>query len=165
MSIRREPVEVRVSDRTLWIGDQAYPLHAVTRATTGEIPPDRRAAVWHYAVTVASWLFPATIASSVTPKAISALITITALSWFAVRTAHLIAFLRTGLYELTIDTTEGPRRALISPNLTALSRVAFTITDAIHDPATEFRTQVDRIPEDRPADPPLREEPPRIPHP
>lgn len=161
MSIARESIDVRLHDGTLWIGSRRYPLHTVTRATTTERDPDRGAAVRHYAITVASWLFPATIVSALSPEVISALVTITALWWFAARTSHLVGFLRTPLYELTLETTGGRHRALVSTDPHALSDLAFTITDAIGDPALEFHTRVDRVAGDHPNIRPIREEPPR----
>jgi len=160
MSIAREPVEIRASNGTLWIGDNAYPLHTLTRATTAELEPNRKAAVERYAVTVAMGLFPATIVSALTPDIISVLVTTTALTWFAIRTVRLVQFLTATLHELTIETTRGRHRALVSDNPRAVSDLAFRITDAINNPHTEFRTRTQRIANSLSPTKPIREEPP-----
>lgn len=160
MSIAREPVEIRACNGMLWIGQNAFPLHTLTRATTAELTPDRTAAVRHYAVTVASGLFPATIVSALTPEIVSALITTTALTWFTIRTIRLIQLLRATLHELTIETTRGRHRALVSDNRRAVSDLAFRITDAINNPHTEFRTRAHHIANDHSPTKPIREEPP-----
>ena len=160
MSIAREPVEIRASNGTLWIGDSARPLHTVTRATTTELRPNHRTAVRHYAITVSVWLFPATIVSVASPDAISALVTITALTWFATRTLHLAKFLRTSLYELRLETTSGRHRVLVTDNAKAASDLAFTITDAVDNPTTEFSTRAEHIPPAHETRRPIREEPP-----
>jgi hypothetical protein len=134
MSITHKPIEVRLDNGTLWIGNDAYPLHTITRAIATEVQPERGAAVRQYAITATSWLFPATIASAVTPKAISALITITALTWFTLRTTNLVRYLRTTQHELIIETGTARHRALVSTDPRTIEDLAFRVTDAIQQP-------------------------------
>lgn len=159
MSVNREHVDVRVRNRTLWIGTDAYPLHTVARVTAAELEPDRMTAVRQYAVTVALWLFPATIVSAVTPDAASVVVTVTALTWFTARTVALGRSLRATRYELRIDTHGRTHRLLVGDNLTTISEIGFRITEAINDPTLEFhvRTETIRSPESRSH--PQREEP------
>lgn len=134
MSITHKPVEVRLDNGTLWIGTDAYPLHTITRVTTTEADPERRAAVRNYAIAATSWLFPATLASAVTLKAISALITITALAWFTLRTTTLIKYLSTTQHVLIIETATTRHRALASTDRRPIEDLAFRIMDALNQP-------------------------------
>ena len=134
MSITHTPIEVRLDQGTLRIGDAVYPLHTITRVTTAEIEPERSPAVRHYAITTTSWLFPATVASAMTPKAISALITITALTWFTITTSHLIKYLRTPQHELIIEASGTRHRALASTDRKPIEDLALRIMDALNQP-------------------------------
>ena len=134
MSIAHKPIDVRLDNGTLRIGNDAYPLRTITRVMTREAEPARTAAVRHYAITATSWLFPATIASAVTPKAVSALITITALTWFTMRTTTLIKYLRATHHELIIETAGTRHRALVSTNRKPVEDLALRIMDALNQP-------------------------------
>lgn len=139
MPFTREPITVRVLDRTLHVGAARLPLDTATRATTTEAEQDRKVTVLIYALTVTKWLIPAAIAAAVTPEAISALINLGALAWFTTSTVQVVRRLRLRLHELTVTTTTGTHRVLVDTDARAVAEVAFRITDAIHDPALEFR--------------------------
>ncbi len=134
MSVTHKPIDVRLDNGTLRIGNDAYPLHTITKVMTREAEPERGAAVRHYAITATSWLFPATLASAVTPKAISALITITALAWFTLRTTTLVKYLRTTHHELIIETSGTRHRALASTDRRPIEDLALRIMDALNQP-------------------------------
>jgi hypothetical protein len=134
MSVTHKPIDVRLDNGTLRIGNDAYPLHTITRVTVAEVEPERGAAVRHYAITATSWLFPATIASAMTPKAVSALITITALTWFTLRTTHLITYLRTTRHELVVETKTARHQALVSADRKPIEDLALRIMDALDHP-------------------------------
>jgi hypothetical protein len=145
MSITREPITVHLSAQVLRFGDRSLPLRAITRATTAEIEPDRRAAVETYALGVAKWLMPTAVVSALVPQGVSALMNVAALVWFAISTARLARHVRLRLHELVVETTTGSHRVLVSTHAEAVTELAFRITDAIHDPALEFRVHGETI--------------------
>lgn len=145
MPITREPITVRVSDRTLHVGAVSLPLHTITRATTTEIDRNHKVTVLIYALTVTKWLIPAAIAAAVTPETIAALINLGALTWFTTSTVQLVRTLRLRLHALTVETTTGAHRVLIDTDAGALAAVAFRITDAVRDPALEFHLRAENV--------------------
>jgi hypothetical protein len=131
-------IDVRVRDRTLWIGPDDYPLRTVTRVTVSDLAPDRVAVVGQYAITVARWLLPAAVLSAVTPDSAAAVVIVTALVWFTTRTAALARSMRSTAYELKLATVTGPHRILVGDDLATIAEIGFRITEAINDPRLEF---------------------------
>lgn len=142
MSLAHKHLDVRISRRVLWIGRRSFPLHDAVRATLREVAPPRRAAVRNYAVTVPRWLVSATVVSAVTPALVSAVVTVAALAFFAVRTRHLVTFLRTPWHQLTIETPSTTTAVLTSDDPAVVVDLAFRVTDALVDPSTEITTRV-----------------------
>jgi hypothetical protein len=145
MSIKHESIDVRVSQRILWFGSEAYPLHNITRTNTLRLVPNRGAAIKNYVVSVVLLLAVAAVVAGVAPTAAGILVFAGALAWIAAKTIRLVDFLNLTLYELVIETAAGSHRGLISDNGNVVGNLAVRITDAINNPMAEFQMRVDNV--------------------
>lgn len=145
MSIKHESIDVRVSQRILWFGSEAYPLHNITRTNTLKLVPNRGAAIKGYVISVVLLLMVAGVVAGLAPAAAGILAFAGALAWIAAKTIRLIEFLNLSLYELVIETAAGSHRGLISDNRDVVGNLATRITDAINNPMAEFQMRVDNI--------------------
>lgn len=145
MSLRHESVNIRVSQRILWFGAEAYPLHNITRTNTLTLEPKRGAAIRRYAKSVVLWLLATVVVWTVVPTTVAVLVLLAVLAWIVIKTIRLIAFLNLILYELVVETAAGSHRALLSADGKVVSDLSFRITDAINNPLAEFQMRVENI--------------------
>jgi hypothetical protein len=145
MSVRHEAINVRVSQRILWFGSEAYPLHNITRTNQLRLYPNRVLALKRYVIMVVLSLFVAAIVASALPGALGIVAVIGVLAWIAYKTIRLIEFLRLTLYELVVETAAGSHRGLVSDNGNVVADLSFRITDAINNPHAEFEMRVENF--------------------
>lgn len=145
MSIKHEAINVGVSRRILWFGSEAYPLHNITRTNTISLEPNRSYVIRKFVFSVIGWLFGAGIVSAVAPGAVSVLVFLAVLALLAYQAVKLARLLSLTLYELVVETAAGSHRGLISDDSKVVSDLMFRITDAINNPAAEFRMRVDNF--------------------
>jgi len=103
VSYEREVIQVRVSQRVLWVGKAAYPLQSIVRAETTKLARNRGAALGGCLKMVILWVLLGTIAelgiSSATGShgsgsiILSNLISLVVLILFAVSTIRLLSVL------------------------------------------------------------------------
>jgi hypothetical protein len=152
-------IEIRVSRRILWIGDEAYPLQNIARAQTAEVKPDRPAALRRYLKWMVLWVLlgaAATTAIKLAPRLSSAegpnllnhagvgvLVVATVLA--VISTIWLLAvFLRRTYYALVIETSGYPIAALVSRDETRVRQIVRQIMDAIDNPQAEFHLTIEK---------------------
>lgn len=145
MSVRREAIDVRVSQRILWFGSEAYPLHNITRTNTLKREPNRGAAIRRFVISSLLWLFGAGLMTGVAPGVVGILAFVGVLALIAVKAVRLVDYLNLTLYELLIETAAGSHRGLVTNNSNVVSDLAIRITDAINNPAVEFQMRVENF--------------------
>jgi hypothetical protein len=145
MSLRHEAIDVRVSQRILWFGSEAYPLHNITRTNTLRLLPNRGAAIRSYVLSVVMWLVAASVIAGVGQGTLAALVFIGGGVWIVFKTIRLIEILKLTLYELVVETAAGSYRGLVSDNPNVVHDLAIRITDAINNPQAEFQMRVENF--------------------
>lgn len=145
MPLKHEPINVRVSQRILWFGSEAYPLLNITRTNTLELKPNRGAAIRKHVLSVLLWLFAATLVAAAAPGMVGGLAYAAAIAVIVVKTIKLVEFLNLALYELVIETAAGSHRGLVTNNPQVVTDLSIRITDAINNPYAEFQMQVENF--------------------
>jgi hypothetical protein len=145
MALSHQAINVRVSQRILWFGSEAYPLPNITRTNTVTLEPNRGALIRGYVVTVLVTLFAMGIAGSAAPGSVAALVIVAGLAWLAWRTYRLVELLKLTLYVLDIETAAGSHRGLTTDDPHVVADLQVRITDAINNPHAEFQMQVENF--------------------
>lgn len=145
MAVKHEVIDVRVSKRILWFGNEAYPLPNITRTNTIKWEPNRSAAIRKFVVSAVAWLLAATIVATVSPGGLTAILFVGVVAWHVYKLVKLIEFLNLTLYELVIETAAGSNRGLVSTDGKIVADLSLRITDAINNPHAEFQIRVDNI--------------------
>ncbi|GAB1510294.1 DUF6232 family protein [Actinophytocola sp. KF-1] len=145
MALSHEAINVRVSQRILWFGSEAYPLPNITRTNTLTLQPNRGALIRQYVLSVLVTLFVMGIAGSAAPGSVAALVILGGLAWLAYRTYRLVELLKLTLYVLNIETAAGSHRGLTTDNPNVVADLQLRITDAINNPHAEFQMQVENF--------------------
>lgn len=144
---KREVIDVRVSQRILWVGGEAYPLRSIARVQTNKLVPRLGLALWGYLKTIVLWVFLGVVAAVVTgllefdSNALPRFVAVVGLV-LIVSTIRLIAATRT-FYELVIETAGAPYRALVSPDENLVTGLVHRIVDAINNPQAEWQVRVE----------------------
>jgi uncharacterized protein DUF6232 len=152
---------VRVSQRILWIGAEAYPLHNIARAQTIKIVRNRGAVFRRYVGLVVLWGFlgvAATAASSyygsrgasvhvggssLTSAHVRSIIVAVMAGLIAISTIWMIiAMFTPARYALVIETSGSPRTALVTTDEHVVTDLVHRIMYAINNPQAEFRVLV-----------------------
>lgn len=145
MSLRHDSIDVRVSQRILWFGNEAYALPNITRTNFGKLVPNRGAAIRGHVRTVLLTLFGAGVLAALVPPTAAALIVVCALAFLGYKTYKLVEFLKIELYELVIETAAGSHRGLISNNGGVVIDLSRRIAEAINNPHAEFQMRVENV--------------------
>lgn len=143
---KSEVIDVRVSQRVLWVGAEAYPLHNIARARTVKVVP--RPALSLYLGVIVLWIvlgiflagllgFGLTIRHGLVVVLIAAIV--------GVITIKLLPTLSKTFYALIIETAGRPYSLLVSADETLVTRLVHQIMDAIDNPQTEFQLQVENV--------------------
>jgi Family of unknown function (DUF6232) len=150
--INRETLEIRISRRILWVGDEAFPLQHVIRVHPAELHRKyfaicrryfRRARVW-FALT-AVWLVYYLCAGWRTNVAFMVgfgLVLVAGYGWLGYR---FVRTLTDGRYYALVLEFARPRKVLVSKDRELVYDLARRITDAIDNPAAEFAMSVENI--------------------
>jgi hypothetical protein len=154
---KRDVIDIRVSQRILWIGAEAYPVQNIARAQTVRVVPRRGAAVWGYVKAIVLWLLLGLVAAAVMSSAdavsvggkafdVGGLATFVVVVLIVISTVRLILNLaRPTLYALVVETTGGPRTAVISRSQNLVAQIVHGIMDAINNPHAEFQYRVENL--------------------
>lgn len=152
VSYKRKVIDVRVSQRILWVGAEAYPLHNIARAQTIKLVPKRGPALWSYLKAMVLWIFLGVVAGFVTESSgfdtapLTDLVAVVVFVLIAVSTVRLItALLRRTLYALVIETAGTPYGAVISTDENLVTQLVRRIMSAINNPQAEFQLQVENF--------------------
>jgi hypothetical protein len=149
---KSEVIDVRVSQRILWVGGEAYPLHNIARAQTVKLVPRRGRAVGGFVKAVLLWValgvggvvalqFAEVPGSD--QDTLAGYMLIGALALIAFSTVRLlVALARQTLYALVIETAGTPRTTVISPDEPLLNQLVHQIMAAINNPQAEFQQRV-----------------------
>jgi multisubunit Na+/H+ antiporter MnhB subunit len=146
MAYEREQVEARVSQRILWIGAEAYPVHNIVRAQTIALLPRRRAAVWRFIWTVVVWAvlgFAGLVAISnlELPDVginLGLVLTGVVILLTVVSSIRLIRVLMIPTrYALVVETAGTAHTALVSSEEWLVTKLVRGIMDAINNPQAE----------------------------
>jgi len=143
MSVKHEPIAVRVSQRILWFGSEAYPLHNITRTNTLVITANRSAAIRRFVISAGLSLVFGLMVLGVSPGVFSGLIFAGVLAFIVFRAIKLSELLKLKLHELVIETAAGSHRGLVTNSQQVVKDLAFRITDAINNPMAEVQMQIE----------------------
>jgi len=106
VSYKREVIDIRVSQRILWVGAEAYPLHNIARAQTIKLVPKRGQAF----KALALWVFLGVAAVGVGELlglASLAVAVVVVLVFIVVSTIRLVVALSTPTFYVLIIETAG----------------------------------------------------------
>lgn len=145
---KREVIEVKVSERVLWIGAEAYPLRNIARATTIKIEPRRAWAAGRFlksllvlailVVAAVAGIEASDLSSSDKQEAMRG-VTIASLVLLAIFILQLISVLTTKTYyALVIETSGTPRTLLASTDSQEVHQLVHQIMAAIDNPLASF---------------------------
>jgi Family of unknown function (DUF6232) len=144
-------IDVRVKERILWIGSEAYPLQNIARARTAALPSQRGSLVWRFVKSVALWIVVVGVASLVlqsmgAPSVVDFLMTIALLALIVWRLIELLKVLQNGpLYALVVETSGSPRTGLVSGDRAQLTDLVDRIMNAISNPHAEFQVTAQNV--------------------
>jgi hypothetical protein len=156
VSYEREVIQVRVSQRVLWVGKAAYPLQSIVRAETMKLARKRGAALGGCLKMVIVWWLLGIVAEVGISSAVGSpssgsnillgLTSFVVLILIAISTIRmLLAFFGRPLYALVIETAGTPRAEVISTDENQVVELVYQITDAIDNPQAEFQIQVETL--------------------
>jgi hypothetical protein len=147
MAVEQDVIDVRVSQRILWIGSDAYPLQNISRVGTDTWQPQGGVFVMNFMKPVMPWLVMGSIAAILVgltglPRGLLALVVLSVLALAVAKIIQLVALMNSTFHELSIDTSGASRTALISKDQAVVQELVARITDAINNPMAEFQMQV-----------------------
>lgn len=148
MSYKREVIDVRVSQRILWVGTEAYPLHNIARAQTIKLVPKRGQAL--KALTLWVFLGAVTVgitnAVDVTFGVVGFAVAGVTLALIAISAIRLmVALLTPTFYALVIETAGTPYKALVGTDENLVIHIVHRIMAAINNPQAEFQFRVENF--------------------
>lgn len=153
MRAKHKEIEIKISRRTLWVGEDAYPLPQITRVRPIELVPNRRRLALIYGkraaatigLALAGLVLLSCLGESV-PRAVVVAFVVLMLGILAVHAWGLVRGLtRPHLHVLSVETAGRPRTALASTDKDLIHDLTHRIVDAIDNPSAEFQLKVDHI--------------------
>lgn len=150
MALFKDVIQVRVSKRVLWVDADAYPLHNIASARRIET----RRQWWKAIEQFLKQAVPLAIAFAVLGVVphdgryrddIALVQGGLAIAFLAVLGLLLRRLLRRKVYALVIDTSGASSTPLFSRDENVIIDLIERITDAIDNPAAEFRMTVDKL--------------------
>ena len=154
MSRKSETIQVRVSQRILWVGAEAYPLQNIARAQTIKLVPKRAAAFWRFLMEITVWtiLGVAGIVAinnaqfiEVDSEARIAVVVVVSVLVLVSAIRPIRVRMERTLYALVIETAGTPRTALVTPDGNQVTNLVRAMMNAIDNPQAEFKTLVQNI--------------------
>ncbi|MEH1013658.1 DUF6232 family protein [Micromonospora sp. CPCC 206060] len=157
MGYALETVQVAVRNRTLWVGDHAYPLHNIARVRSAAYVPDRSAAIRAFirsaVKTAVAGFFGFIFLTCLGDAASEAFYVILFLAVAGVLALKAIQLARalseTNIYALMVETAGNPHVALMSRDQEQVYYLVHQIVEAIDNPAKEFSITVENIQGDK----------------
>lgn len=138
-------VNVRVSKRVLWVGEDAYPLQNIARARAALWKPDANKGLNGCLGCLGTAVVIAILAGASASKNTA----LTAVVWVLVIGAAVAAVVwsrrRKPRYALQIETSGNPFTVLVNTDKEQLDRLVREIMDAIDNPEAEFQMQVENM--------------------
>jgi Family of unknown function (DUF6232) len=146
---KQETIEVRVKDRVLWIGSDAYPVSNISRTQARELTFKRRPAWGKFFKSIFGWLAVAVVASI----AVAYLHTRPALGliWLVMLVIFIIDVIRLVVnlskkdevfYALVIETSGASQTPLVTRNKAIIYEIIDNVMRAINGEAVRFIQQV-----------------------
>jgi hypothetical protein len=154
LSRKSETIQVRVSQRILWVGAEAYPLQNIARAQTIKLVPKRAAAFRRFLMEITVWtiLGVAGIVAinnaqfiEVDSEARTAVVVVVSVLVLVSAIRPIRARMERTLYALVIETAGTPRTALVTPDGNQVTNLIRAMMNAIDNPQAEFKTLVQNI--------------------
>ncbi|MBB5874667.1 hypothetical protein F4553_008119 [Allocatelliglobosispora scoriae] len=153
MGVKHSEIEFRISRRTMWVGDQAYPLQGITRVRPIDVKPRRGRMVGRYARKAGAWvglgvlgLLVIGCAGDSLPPVVPAAFALLVLGALAYHTVQLLRGLTLPpLYILSVATSGTAQAALVSTNREQIHELTHRVVDAIDNPTMEYAIRVDHI--------------------
>jgi len=145
---KHDLVSVRVKDRVLWIGNEAYPLQNIARARTVWLERQTGREVYRFLrfavlVLIVGGLIDLVAGSSTFASVVFTVGVLALIGW---RLLRLIKFLNSGrLYALMIETAGTPRRGLVSSDRYQLEGIVEGVMHAINNPQAEFQVMAEYV--------------------
>lgn len=153
MRVKHRDVKIRISQRILWVEQQAYPLAQVTRVQPIELRSNRRRMVLTYGgkaaativIAVVGLMFLGSFGQAISPT-ISMVFGIVMLVILVAHTVRLVRRLtRSHLYILSVASAGRPHAAVVSTNKELVHDLSTRVIDAIDNPNAEFEIRVDHV--------------------
>lgn len=155
--MKSEMIEVRIHQRVLWIGPEAYPVQNIARVSTAEVVYRKGAAIGRFFGHLLLWPFLGMVAlvalfaadvletDDQTNTAIAVVGSIVGLLVLIelLRMVNVISGRR--LWALVIETAGTSHRAVVSSNKQQLDQVVHTVVSAINNPSVEYSMHVQNL--------------------
>jgi hypothetical protein len=156
-TVKSETIEVRIHQRVLWIGSEAYPVQNIARVSTAKVVYRKGAAVSRFIGYFFLWLVLGIVAlvvlfasgvletddqTSTATVVIGSIVGILILIQFG-RMVNVISGRR--LWALVIETAGTSHRALVGTNKQELDRLVHEIVSAINDPSASYSMHVQNL--------------------
>lgn len=152
MASQYETVDVRISRRTLWIGDQVYPLPNVTRIRSFEEVRDRGRLTWAFAKDAARTivaglaLLSLAVCAAPTQTWLPPVVGAGAVVVLAWQTYEFVKDVsRASFFVLVIETASAAYTAVASPNRATIAELTDKIAEAIENPAVDYAVKIDVV--------------------
>lgn len=153
MRVEHKHIQFRISRRTLWVGDHAYPLAGVTRIRRVDLKPNRVRMLRHYLRQAGAWVGLGVAGLALvgclgdaapppTPVAVVAVVSV-ALGWLTLRLARGLALPQ--MYVLSLATAGSNHETLVSANRDLIDDLIQRVVDAIDNPALEYLVSVEHL--------------------
>ncbi|MEV6846715.1 DUF6232 family protein [Actinoplanes sp. NPDC051411] len=146
-------VEVRISRRTMWVGEKVYPLQAVSSVEPLEIVPRRGRIVARYLRKAGAWLglgilglMVVSCAGNTLPPSVVTVYELGVLAGLVASTVHVIRRLaRSTLYILSIYAAGRPQEVVASWDKNQVFQLRDQVVAAIDDPSVNYAVHIDHV--------------------
>jgi len=153
MGIKEVGVDVRISRRTMWVGQKVYPLAHVARVEPLEFVPRRGKIITAYIRDVVSWLglgllglLVAAAAGSQLPEgAVTVWELFVGVALLAVTVRMIRRLTMRTLYVLSIETSGSPHEVVASWDRNKIYLLRDQVVAAIDDPSVSYSVHINHI--------------------
>jgi hypothetical protein len=153
MASKDDGVEVRISRRTLWVGEKVYPLQAVSSVEPLEIVPRRGRIIARFGKQAGAWvalgvlgLIAMSGAGTQLPAFAITLYELIVLGGLIVTAIRLIRRLtRNTLYILSVFAAGRPQEVVASWDKDQIFQLRDQVVAAIDDPSVSYSVHIDRV--------------------
>lgn len=153
MKVKHKYIEFRISRRTLWVGERAFPLHMIASVQPVEYKPMRGRFVSDYARQAGGWVGIGLVGLLIlgclgdnVPTVVTGAFVLVVLGSLTFHTVLLIRNLNLPNFHVLRVTTAGTAHAaLVSTNKALIDDLVQRVVYAIDNPALEYAIRVDHL--------------------